>query len=125
MQNFENISSVHMELQYDPLLLQAVNVERGASTRESTLAYSFDTTGKVIIGIMDKQGINGSGTLAMITFQSTSDSSLPSRLMLENVIANSAETGRQISVDIMNGTFIPADRSVSKPSVISLQMLAR
>lgn len=104
-----NIGSLDIVLSYDPDVLIAQDVSRGELTSNSLLQSNTDNPGIIAIGIADSDGINGEGSIAIISFDVLGQSGDSSPLTIESVDANDANTFVDIPITPANGSFIVGD----------------
>ena len=64
-----NLGTLHVELVYDASLLEVVGFAPGDLTRNALSESNFDNPGRIIIGIVDTDGIDGDGSVGLITFK--------------------------------------------------------
>lgn len=99
-----NIGAMHLEIVYDARVLQAADVERSALAGSNALIESNpDQAGRLIIGIVTLDGINGDGTLANVNFNLVGDPGMNSPLTLENTRAWEASTHFEVLVKTAAG----------------------
>ena len=95
-----NVGSLEFVLVYDPAKLEFAQVERGLLSGDALIDSSSSEPGRLWAGIIDIQGINGSGPVAVVKFQVRDGVSGAMPLSLENIAAFDAST----LVDIVTGT---------------------
>jgi len=100
-----NVGSMHIELAYDPAVLEPVDVKTGALATGAFLESNLDTPGRVVLGLVAAQGISGNGQVAVVLFDVPGRQGDSSSLTLENVQANDASTLSAIQTSFQNGTF--------------------
>jgi len=100
-----NVGSLHIELVYDPAVLQPVEVKNGALAGGAFLDKNLNIPGRVVLGLITTQGINGNGEIAVVVFDVPGKDGATSALTLENVRANDATTLADIPTAVENGTF--------------------
>ena len=61
-----NLGSLHLEVTYDPLILQAMSVTAASLARDALLDFNVQP-GRVVIGLASADGISGTGKLELIT----------------------------------------------------------
>jgi hypothetical protein len=111
-----NVGSLHLELTYDTTVLQAVGVKSGELAEKATIESNLENQGKVIIGIIDANGISGDGVVATVSFNIIGDGT--SNLALDNVNAYDANTLQDLATEVSSGNFVRADSSVTSPTII-------
>lgn len=90
--NAGNVGSIEFELVYDPALLKVENVEKGKLADNAMIDFSLARSGRVWVAMVDSNGLNGSGSLAVISFSKVGTGQTSSVLKLENVYAYDATT---------------------------------
>jgi len=100
-----DVGSLHIELVYDADVLQPVEVKNGALAGGAILDKNLNTPGRVVLGLITTQGINGNGEVAVVSFDVVGKDGATSALTLENVRANDATTLADIPTAVENGTF--------------------
>ncbi len=100
-----NVGSLHIELVYDPAVLQPVEKRDGALASGALVEARFDIPGRVVLGLISAQGINGNGEIAAVSFDVLGKDGATSALTLENARANDATTLADIPTAVENGTF--------------------
>ena len=118
-QGAANVGSLHLELSYDSQVLHANCVEKGlAADANAMLAYSVDSPGRVVIGMISSNGINGNGSLAIVTFEVEGGSSTTTSLELEKVVAHDASSLAELSTTTLTGSFATEDHSFEAPILV-------
>jgi len=102
VKNADGVGALHIELVYDASALEAVKVKAGKLAKNAMMESNLKTPGRVIIGIVEAEGITGDGTVATVTFKSKSKSA-QTALTLENVQAHSAETLHELVAETTPG----------------------
>ena len=87
-----NVGSLEFELVYDSTVLQAVGVEKGTLAGNAMMDFTTARPGRVWVGIVDSNGINGNGSLVVVSFQEVGQGAATGQLTLENVEAYDAQT---------------------------------
>ena len=95
-----NVGSLEFVLVYDPAKLEFAQVERGLLSGDALIDSSSSEPGRLWAGIIDMQGINGSGPVAVVKFRVRDGVSGAMPLSLESIAAFDANT----LVDIVTGT---------------------
>jgi hypothetical protein len=116
VQNSENIGSVDIVLTYDSEVLEITEVIAGELAQDSMMESNIQNLGRVNIGIIDTDGISGSGTLAIIRLNVT-DKAGTSHLKLESVKTHDVTT----LIDVINittdGLFRAEDNDLDAPVI--------
>ena len=95
-----NVGSLEFVLVYDSAKLEFTQVERGLLSGDALIDSSSSEPGRLWAGIIDMQGINGSGPVAVVKFRVRDGVSGAMPLSLESIAAFDANT----LVDIVTGT---------------------
>jgi hypothetical protein len=114
----DDVGTMHIELTYDPSILRAVGVTDGTITEDATIECNLEIPGRVIIGMVDSEGINGQGSLASIAFQVVGTIEMISPLRIENFKAWDTLNISQIRPTILDGSYRIADQSTEPPVVV-------
>ena len=118
-QGAANVGSLHLELSYDSEVLHAILVEKGeAADANAMLEYSVDSPGRVVIGMISSNGINGNGSLAIVTFEVEGEGNTTTSLELENVVAHDAFSLAELSTTALTGSFATEDHSFEAPILV-------
>jgi len=95
-----NVGSLEFVLVYDPVKLELERVERGLLSGDALIDSSTPSPGRLWTGIIDINGIDGSGPVAVVRFKIRDNVGGTMPFTLENVAAFDANT----LVDIVTGT---------------------
>lgn len=117
-ENADNIGSLHLELAYDPAVLEPIEVEKGMLAGSAMLESNIDVPGRVVIGMIDTSGINGNGSLAVISFNVVGTNGITSALTLEEVAAHDAASLIDVPTRATSGSFTVEDRSFTAPVIL-------
>ncbi|MBL7062019.1 MAG: hypothetical protein ISS54_04715 [Dehalococcoidia bacterium] len=117
----KNVGSLHVELVHDPAVLEVAYTEAGWMGKEwlGNIARSevdLETAGRVIIEMSSGGGINGDGSLEVITFDVLGEA-WDTWLALENVKARDATTAAEIPTRLSSGYLVLKDRLVHAPAI--------
>ncbi|MBN1689804.1 MAG: hypothetical protein JW901_02145 [Dehalococcoidia bacterium] len=110
--NASNLGSLEFELVYDPAIVQAEGVTKGDLADNAMLDFSLSRSGRIWVALVDSNGLNGNGSLAVISFHKVGSGQTAPILKLENVNAHNATT----LVDIITST---TAGSLTTPPVIN------
>ena len=95
-----NVGSLEFVLVYDPAKLELEQVERGLLSGDALIDSITPSPGRLWTGIIDINGIDGSGPVAVVRFKIRDNVGGTMPFTLENVAAFDANT----LVDIVTGT---------------------
>ncbi len=115
-----NVGSLEFVLVYDPVKLELAQVERGILSDDALIDSSPTGPGQVWTGIVDVQGMDGSGPVAVIKFTVKNDASGSMPILLEDVAAFDASTLVDIVTGSTAGQFNGADLPPLSP-IVSFQ----
>jgi hypothetical protein len=118
IQGAANVGSLHLELAYDRQTMSATAVEDGTAVGDALFESNIAVPGDVVIGLVNNHGINGNGSVAIVTFQVTGKTKSATRLSLENVIAYDATSLDEIPASASPGSFTSKDGSFMPPTLI-------
>ncbi len=113
------IGSLHLEMRYDSNALQVTSVQSSTLPPDSLFEYS-SAPGRVTIGLVCPDGLVGDESVATVTFEmlSSAPGDGPTALVLENLVAHSAESLLQVVATSAPGSLGLQDLSVL-PLVVS------
>ena len=110
----DNVGSLEFVLVYDPAKLELAQVERGLLSGDALIDSNSPRPGRLWAGIIDINGINGSGPVAVVKFMIRDNVGGTMPFSLESVAAFDANT----LVDIVTGT-TPGELSGPGTSLLS------
>ena len=115
----DDVGALHIELSYDPAVLQATGVDKGALAGNAMMEYNIYDDGWVVVSIVDSVGMNGDGSLAVVTFDVVGeDDDMTCDLMLANLKAWDATNVFGMVVESTPGSFEVSDRSFIAPIMV-------
>ena len=97
------VGSLHLEVVYDPSQYALLNVEKGKTFSDALFEYDAASPGHVVIGMISGNGINGDGTLAVLTLQ-VKNKGEGRIIELANVVANSVSDLSELPVHLTPAT---------------------
>jgi len=100
--NAENIGNMNITLTYDSSVLSALSLASGDITSDSQFVHNIQP-GMINISLVDDNGINGNGSIAIITFNVIGEEGGTTSLVL-SADANDMEDAA-IDMETMNGMF--------------------
>ena len=101
--NAKDIGSMDISLQYDPDILSLKHVEKGNLTQNSVMQWNIRGD-KVLIGLIDGNGINGNGSIATLTSDVCGYPGSTSDLVLDATATNVSDFS-PIQLITKNGKF--------------------
>lgn len=113
----KQVGSLELLMTYDPTVLKATKVEKGVLANNAMMEFSIDKPGRVWIGIIDAQGMNGNGSIALIHLQAVSKNNENTPLITEKIEAYNSETLLDIITKVSSGSVAPKDHSVTAPII--------
>ena len=96
----DNVGSLEFVLTYDPAKVELAQIERGLLSGDALIDSSSPSPGRLWAGIIDINGITGSGPVAVVKFKIKDDADGTTPLSLESIAAYDANT----LVDIVTRT---------------------
>lgn len=100
-----NIGSLGFVITYDPAILSVNGVSKGDLTRNSLFESNFESPGIIAIGIADTKGLNGDGSVAVISFSVSGEAGQKSALTFEAVEASDVNTFIDVPIKKADGEF--------------------
>ncbi|MDG6219036.1 MAG: cohesin domain-containing protein, partial [Candidatus Thermoplasmatota archaeon] len=110
----ENIGNMDITLTYDDSILSALTLTTGAITADSLFMHNIEP-GIINISLVDSEGIDGEGSIAIITFEVIGNEGDISPLIL-SALANDRDAAA-INMEIMNAFFSVEDEESLKGDV--------
>ncbi|MCH7605917.1 MAG: hypothetical protein IH962_02070 [Chloroflexi bacterium] len=112
-----NLGSLEFVLVYEPSVLEFAEVKTGSLARDALIDFGTRTKGRLWAGLIDANGINGDGPVAIISFNVVGPGLTGSPLSLESVYAYDASTLLDVLTESSPGSFAGEGRSVTTPSL--------
>ena len=113
-----NVGSLEFVLVYDPAKLEFAQVERGVLAANALIDFSSPGPGRLWTGIIDVQGMSGSGSVAVVKFKLRDDVGGTMPLTLESIAAYDANTLVDILTETTPGEFKASGLSPLSPILI-------
>jgi hypothetical protein len=112
------IGSLHVEMAYDSSAVQVTSIQSSTLPPDSLFEYS-SAPGRVTIGMVSPAGLGGDWEVATVTFEvlSSAPGDGQTALVLENVVAHSAENLLQVVATSSPGSLRFQDMSLLPPVV--------
>ena len=111
----KNVGSLEFVLTYDPTVLEVSEVEAGGLAQNSLFDFGVRVPGRLWAGLIDTDGINGDGPLAVVSFKVIGPGSSASQLTLENVATYDARSLLDILTDATSGSFTVDGPTLTAP----------
>ena len=112
-----NVGSLEFVLVYDPAKLELAQVERGLLSGEALIDSSSPGPGRLWAGIIDINGMDGSGPVAVVKFKVRDNVGGTMPLSLESISAYDANTLVDILTTTTPGEFTGAGLTPLSPIV--------
>ena len=113
----ENIGSLEFVLAYDPSVLEVAGVEAGGLAQSALFDYGTRSPGRLWAGLIDSDGINGDGPVAVVSFKVIGPGASTSPLALENVTTYDASSLLDILTNATSGSFTVDGQALSAPTL--------
>ena len=114
----DDVGALHIELTYDPAVLNAAGVEKGTLAGNAMMEYNLDTPGWVVVSMIDSAGMNGDGSLVVVSFEVLGEGEMTSPLTLEKLAAWDTTNIFDMPTGSSAGSFTVKGRSFTAPVVI-------
>jgi len=102
-----NIGSIQYSLTYDPQILTLISPpERGSLLPNSMITYNYATPGRITVGIIDNNGINGDGSLMTIRVNTTGAPEEKTPLTLDVTEVKNASDFSDVPCTVTSGSFV-------------------
>jgi len=107
MSGAANIGSIQYSLTYDPQILTLTSQpERGSLLPNSMITYNYATPGRITVGIVDNDGINGAGSLTTIRVNTTGSPKEKTALTLDVTEVKNASDFSDVPCMVTSGSFV-------------------
>ncbi|MEC9279877.1 MAG: cohesin domain-containing protein [Chloroflexota bacterium] len=113
----ENIGSLEFVLTYDPSVLEVSGVEAGDLAQSSLFDFGTRSPGRLWAGLIDSEGINGDGPIAVVSFKVVGPGASTSLLTLENITTYDASSLLDILTNATSGSFTVDGRALTAPTL--------
>ncbi|MCH9018380.1 MAG: hypothetical protein IIB89_11550 [Chloroflexi bacterium] len=113
----KNVGSLEFVLVYDPAKLEFAQLERGLLAGDALIDSSSPGPGRLWAGIIDINGMDGSGPVAIVKFKVRDNAGGTMLLTLENIAAFDANTLVDILTTTTPGEFSGAGATPLSPIV--------
>jgi hypothetical protein len=121
VQGAPGIGAMHLEIRYDAAILEAQAADKGVLLGDNALLdFNVAEPGKLVIGLVTLDAIEGDGTLLTTRFMVKGKEGQSSPLRLENAKAWGGKTRLDILVNTEDGKFTvgPAELSLASPLMV-------
>jgi len=113
----ENIGSLEFVLTYDPSVLEMSGVEAGGLAQSALFDFGTRSPGRLWAGLIDSEGINGDGPIAVVSFKVVGPGASTSLLALENITTYDAGSLLDILTNATSGSFTVDGRALTAPTL--------
>ena len=113
----ENIGSLEFVLTYDPSVLEVSGVEAGGLAQSALFDFGTRSPGRLWAGLIDSEGINGDGPIAVVSFKVVGPGASTSPLALENITTYDASSLLDILTNATSGSFTVDGRALTAPTL--------
>ena len=113
----ENIGSLEFVLTYDPAVLEVSGVEAGGLAQSALFDFGSRSPGRLWAGLIDSEGINGDGPIAVVSFKVVGPDASTSLLALENITTYDASSLLDILTNATSGSFTVDGRALTAPTL--------
>ena len=113
----ENIGSLEFVLTYDPSVLEVSGVEAGGLAQSALFDFGSRSPGRLWAGLIDSEGINGDGPIAVVSFKVVGPGDSTSLLALENITTYDASSLLDILTNATSGSFTVDGRALTAPTL--------
>ena len=113
----ENIGSLEFVLTYDPSVLEVSGVEAGGLAQSALFDFGTRSPGRLWAGLIDSEGINGDGPIAVVSFKVVGPGTSTSLLALENITTYDASSLLDILTNATSGSFTVDGRALTAPTL--------
>ena len=113
----ENIGSLEFVLTYDPSVLEVSGVEAGGLAQSALFDFGTRSPGRLWAGLIDSEGINGDGPIAVVSFKIVGPGASTSLLALENITTYDASSLLDILTNATSGSFTVDGRALTAPTL--------
>ena len=113
----ENIGSLEFVLTYDPSVLEVSGVEAGGLAQSALFDFGMRSPGRLWVGLIDSEGINGDGPIAVVSFKVVGPGASTSLLALENITTYNASSLLDILTNATSGSFTVDGRALTAPTL--------
>ena len=117
VRNASDVGSLRLELTHDPEVLKVRDVGGGDLSPTAMVEFYTDSPGRVVIGIVDVEGIHGDVVAAAVTF-TILQMGTPSHLTIDNVLAYDSQEVRELPSSSSPGEFGGHADSVTFPVLV-------
>ena len=112
-----NIGSLEFVLVYEPTVLEVANVEPGPLARNALVEFGTRTSGRLWAGLIDTNGLQGDGPVAIVSFDVVGHQPSSSTLTLENVLAYDATSLLDVLTEASAGSFVVEGQAITAPTL--------
>ena len=110
-----DLGSLEFVLVYEAATLEFVSIDNGTLALDAIIESNLRAPGKVWVGMIDPKGVNGEGSIAVVSFRTLAGGQADSPLLLEEVLSHNASTLVDSLSKPSPGIFTLGDGSVFSP----------
>lgn len=116
--NASDLGSLEFLLVYEPATMEFVEVVEGVLGVDPVIETNLRAPGRVWVGIIDPQGVNGDGAIAVVSFRTLEGGQADSPLSLEEITGHHATTLLDAPSRSTPGILTANDGWFSPPSLL-------
>jgi hypothetical protein len=110
LEGASNVGAMDILLNYDKAILKAMSIEAGELGKNALMESNTSDNGEVRIVLADAQGINGKGSIAVISFEVIGDVGSTSKLSLDRILVSNLDLV-DVIVTTNDGTFSVTEKA--------------
>ena len=118
-----DLGSLEFVLVYEPATMEFVGIDPGVLAADAVIETKLRAPGKVWVGMIDPRGINGDGSIAVVSFRTLEGGQADSPLYLEEISSHYASTLLDAPSRPTPGMLTAKDGWFSSPTLIVLSKL--
>ena len=100
----QGLTSLGFTLNYDPAVVEVVEISKGARLQPATFSYNSDVPGAISVGFASATALSGGGSAVVVEFRVIGEPDSNTLVTLSEVSASDAD-GATLSLGIGNGLF--------------------
>ncbi len=107
LKEIQGLTSLGFTLNYDPSVVDVVDVSKGARLQSATFSYNGDVPGAIRMGFASTTALSGGGSAVVVEFRVIGETDSNTLVTLSEVLANDSD-GNPITIGIGNGLLTAA-----------------